>query len=125
MKSPTPTSSAITDASAQASPFTIFVMLRTLPAWLALPRPQRNDIGQRALRHALKEGTVSVRHFDAEAFTTTCTDVAVFETRDLHAFYRVMERLRDSPLLVVPYFELMQIIPGIEDGFRQFEAAEA
>ena len=62
---------------------------------------------------------------DAEAFTAQCSDVAVFETPDLPTFYRAVERLRDSALFTTPYFELVQILPSIENGFRHFEQSEA
>ena len=109
--------------TAQAPRFTIFVLLKTLPAWLSLPRPRRGEIAAAAIAEALKSEPVTVRHFDAEAFTALCTDVAVFEAADLMAFYFVMERLRDSPLFTTPYFEIVGIVPGIENGFRRFEAA--
>jgi hypothetical protein len=108
-----------------SSRFTLFVLLRALPAWLALPRARRDAIGSTAVAQALAGQPVTLRHFDAEAFTAQCSDVSLFETDDLRAFYAVMERLRDSPLFAHPYFELVQIIPAIEDGFRQFEATAA
>lgn len=111
--------------TAQAPRFTIFVLLKTLPAWLALPRPRRNEIAAAAFADALRDGSVGIRHFDAEAFSALCTDVAVFDAGDLLAFYAVMERLRDSPFFTVPYFEAVAIVPAIEDGFRHFEAAAA
>lgn len=105
--------------------YTIFVLLRALPAWLRLARPRRNEIATAALTDALKVGAVALRHFDAEGFTGFCSDVALFETEDLMAFYFVMERLRDSALLAEPYFEVIQIIPAIADGFRRFEQSAA
>ncbi|MHC1479167.1 darcynin family protein [Frateuria aurantia] len=105
--------------------YTIFVLLKTLPAWLTLPRAQRHAVADAAFAEALVDGQVHVRHFDAEAFSAVCTDVAVFETEQLTAFYFVMERLRDSPLFAHPYFELVQIIPSIADGFHLFEAHAA
>ena len=104
--------------------FIIFVFLRALPAWLSLSHAQRNEIGSAALTQALTDETVTLRHFDAEAFTGFCSDVSVFEATDLMAFYFVMERLRDSPLFATPYFEVIQIVPAIEDGFRHFEAVQ-
>ncbi len=60
--------------------------------------------------------------FDAEAFTSKCTDVAMFQTEDLKKYYFVIEKLRDSILITHPYFEIVEIIPTIEDGFREFES---
>lgn len=103
----------------------IFVHLRTTPAWLALPRAERGRIAGAAFAAALPDDRVSLRYFDAEAFSGRCTDVAMFETTDLAAYYFAIERLRDSPLFTTPYFEVAEIIPTIEDGFQAFEAAEA
>lgn len=105
--------------------YSVFVCLLALPSWLALPRWRRSEIGDAALSDALNGGQVRLRHFDAEAYSGFCSDMSVFETDDLTAYYYVMERLRDTPLFTTPYFEIVQIIPTIEDGFRQFERAEA
>jgi hypothetical protein len=105
--------------------FTIFILLRALPAWLSLPRAQRSAIATEALSVALAEAPVTLRHYDAEAFSAFCSDLSVFETDDLGAFYFVMERLRDTPIFAVPYFDLIQILPAIEDGYRHFEATAA
>lgn len=104
--------------------YTIFVLLKTRPAWLALSRPERNRIAEQTLGAAVQEGGIDVRLFDAEAFATHCTDVAMLQTSDLQAYYFAIERLRDSPLFTVPYFEMVGIIPAIENGFRTFEAAQ-
>lgn len=111
--------------TASPPPYTVFVMLRALPSWLRLARTERAAIGSAALGDALREGTVRLRHFDAEAFSSVCSDLSVFETHDLRDFYRVMERLRDTPLFTHPHFELVQIIPAIEDGYRHFEQSGA
>ena len=49
----------------------------------------------------------------------------MFETQDPAAYYFAIERLRDSPLFTIPYFEVVDIVPTLEDGFQAFEAAEA
>lgn len=99
---------------------TIFILLRALPAWLALPRSDRDDIAEKAMASSGLAASGALRLYDCEAFTARCSDMAVVETTDLQGFYFAMERLRDSPLFAVPYFELIDILPGIENGFRQF-----
>ena len=103
----------------------VFVHLRTTPAWLALPRTERSRVAGAAFARALPDDRVSLRYFDAEAFSGRCTDVAMFETQDPAASYFAIERLRDSPLFTIPYFEVVDIVPTLEDGFQAFEAAEA
>lgn len=103
----------------------IFMHLRTTPDWLRLPRPDRARIAAEAFGPALKDMPVQLRYFDAEAFNDRCTDVAMFETEDLQAYYFVVERLRDSPIFTTPYFEVVDVVTTIEDGYSAFEAAEA
>lgn len=101
--------------------YTVFVLLRALPAWLGLSREQRNDIAETSLSDALEGNSVTLQHYDAEAFSSFCSDVSVFTAHNLLDFYCVMERLRDSPMFSVPYFELVQILPALQDGFRYYE----
>lgn len=99
----------------------VFVCLRALPSWLRLPRPERERIATAALLPALEGRSVTLRHFDAEAFSADCSDVVLFEADDAVQFNGVMEALRDSPLFAEPFFDLIRIIPTIEDGFRHYE----
>lgn len=105
--------------------WSIFMLVRTTPAWLALPREKRGEIAAAAFSSALPDESVTMRYFDAEAFSGRCTDVVLFETENPAAYYFAIERLRDSALFSVPYFEVVDIIPTVEEGFRAFEAAEA
>ncbi len=100
---------------------TVFVLLKTTTAWLRLSREDRNKIADQVLANVLAGDETTLRMFDAEAFTARCTDVAMFQSRDMQSFYYAIERLRDSVLITTPYFEIVEIIPTIEDGFKQFE----
>ena len=103
-----------------------FVLLRATPAWLRLSRAERRAQSAEHLAPLLAAGAgLRMRYFDAEAFSALCSDVMMVETDDPRQHYFFMERLRDTPLITEPYFELVQIVPTIEDGFVAFEAAEA
>lgn len=65
-----------------------------------------------------------VRWVDAEAFTARCSGVLIVETSDVRAWNHLWERVRDTDLFAVPYLRLEAIIPSIEDGYAEFEAAE-
>lgn len=105
--------------------YTFFVLLRATPAWLRLSREQRRAQAAEHLEPLLAPGQgVRLRHFDAEAFSAACSDVMMVETDDPAHHYVFMERLRDSPMITVPYFEVVQIIPAIEDGYIAFERGE-
>lgn len=101
---------------------TTFLHLIARPEWLSLSREERRRIGDGAMAAA---GFASVRHFDAEAFSAVCSDVVMVTAPDARAQNAAMERLRDTPIFAAPYFDLVAIIPTLEDGFREFEAAEA
>lgn len=103
--------------------YAFFLHLRALPQWLRLPRSERGVLAQQHLLNLVPryEGRLTLRHFDAEAFSAPCSDVMLVETADPVLHYDLMERLRDSPLITHPYFEVLQIIPTIEDGYQAFE----
>lgn len=104
--------------------FSVFVLLKTKADWLRLERGRRNEIADNAFSQIFKNDSISVRLFDAEAFTSRCTDVALFQMEDIKEYYFAMERLRDSILITHPYFEIVEIIPSIENGFKLFEKNE-
>lgn len=104
--------------------YSFFLMLRALPAWLRLSREERRHLADAHLGGALRASPgVRLRHFDAEAFSAPCSDLMLVECADPRNHYCFMERLRDTALLHEPYFEIMQIIPAIEDGYRAYESA--
>lgn len=103
-----------------------FVHLKALPAWLRLPRSRRAELASQSLGAAITATPdVHVRHFDAEAFSAPCSDIMLVETTHPEAHYFFMERLRDSALLTEPYFEVLNIVSAIEDGYQAFEASSA
>ncbi|WP_277620422.1 darcynin family protein [Chromobacterium sphagni] len=63
-----------------------------------------------------------MRWFDAEAFTGRCSDIALFETKSIKDFYYLIDALRDSKIGTEPYFEFLDIIPAVENGFREYDA---
>ena len=108
-----------------APKLTFFMLLRSSPAWLALSREARLAYVDGTVKPILgRYPAVALRFYDAEAFTGRATDVAVFETRDIRAYYFLIDALRDSLFLGLPYFEVVDIIPAVEDGYAEYDAAE-
>ena len=101
-----------------------FVLLRATPAWLALSRERRGELGAAHLQPLVQRAKplLTMRYFDTEAFTAVSSDVMLTETADPTPHYFFMEALRDTPLLSTPYFEVVQIIPAIEDGYIEYES---
>ena len=102
------------------TPLTLFLLVRALPAWLALPRAERRRIAEAAAPDA----GLPLRQFDCEAFSAMCSDIWMLDGAPAGALNAAMERLRDTPLFAHPYFEWVAILPAIEDGWRAFEAGE-
>ncbi|MCB0191679.1 MAG: Darcynin 1 [Anaerolineae bacterium] len=97
---------------------TFFVHMNASRAWLTLSHAERSDFAAKALAPLLeKYPNITLRFYDTEAFTTKCSDIAVFETNSIPDFYGLMDSIRDSQLFTVPYFEFVDIIPAIEADF--------
>jgi hypothetical protein len=106
--------------------YAFFVLLRAMPAWLRLTRVQRAArVAEHLTPLIARSEAIRLRYFDAEAFSAACSDVMMIETDDPRHHYFFMERLRDSVLISEPLFEVVQIVPAIEEGYVDFEQAEA
>jgi hypothetical protein len=102
--------------------FSFFMRLRSQPAWLALSRTERAAYIDETIRPIFaRYPEVRLRFYDAEAFSGAITDIAVFETADLRAYYFLVEALRDTAFLGLPYFQVVDITPAIEDGYRDYD----
>jgi hypothetical protein len=102
--------------------FTFFMTLRSQPSWLALSRQERSDYLAASVRpHLAKYAQVKLRFYDAEAFTGRCTDMAVFETDDLRAYYFLIDALRDEAFFGLPYFQVLEIIPAVENAYQEYD----
>lgn len=104
--------------------YTFFVLMNATKEWLSLSREARNSFTTTHLNPLFaKYSSVSVRFYDAEAFSTRCSDLAVFETSNLPDYYFLIDGIRDTKVFTVPYFEFIEIIPAIEGGFAEYEAS--
>ena len=104
--------------------YTFFVHMNATRQWLAMPREARNDFSRDTLGEIYgRYPSINVRYYDAEAFSTSCSDIVVYESYVIRDYYFMMDELRDSPVFTVPYFEVVDIIPAIEDGYVEFDEA--
>ena len=104
--------------------YTFFMHLNATRHWLQLTRKQRSEYFTDTLSGILhKYEQVSVRLFDVEAFSAKCSDIVVFETANLRQYCFLIDALRDSKMYTVPYFDVVDIIPAVEDGFLLYEAS--
>lgn len=92
---------------------TFFVHLNAAKNWLRLSAEEREAFVTDELAPLLAQyPNVSLRFYDVEAFTTKCSDIAVFETAVLDEYTALIDTIRSSRLITVPYFELVDIFPA-------------
>ena len=103
--------------------YTFFVHMNATNHWLSLSREQRSQYfdGIRSKIFA-QYPSVSIRLYDVEAFSTKCSDIVVYETENIQDYYFLIDALRDTKIYSVPYFEIVDIFPAIEDGFVAYES---
>ncbi len=98
-------------------PYNIFMLVKTTNTWLQLPPKERFAFVDRVIKPILAQHpTVTLRFFDIEAFNARVTDVMIWETRDLAQYQSLVEHLRETAFWGT-YFEVLDILPGIEDGY--------
>ncbi len=102
--------------------YTYFMLVRTTPQWLSLSREARMTFADKVFKPVVgKFPAVSLRYFDAEAFSARCTDVLMWETTDPSQYNFMVDALRDTPMYSVPYFEIVDIIGAVEDSYAAYD----
>jgi hypothetical protein len=110
-------------APGRVTRYTFFMLVKTTARWLQAPAQERMAFLQTDVTPLLKRWPdVSLRYYDSEFFTTRCTDVIVWETENIASYQALIEKLRDT-LFWDTYFEVVEIIPAIEDAYADFNEA--
>lgn len=98
-------------------PHTIFMLVKTTTAWLALPTAERFAFLSKAIQPILAaHPTVRMRFYDSEFFSARVSDVVVWETTDLPAFRGLVDRLRETKFWGT-YFDVVEIVPAVENSY--------
>ena len=97
--------------------YTLFMLLKTTRQWLDLEPEVRFAFIKENVNPILEaHPTVSMRFFDTESYTARISDIVVWKTSDLIAYQSVIKGLRDT-IFWDHYFEVLEIIPAVEDGY--------
>jgi hypothetical protein len=95
----------------------IFMLVKSTRRWLDLPTVERMRFLKEQMGPILAaRPEVTLRYFDAEAFTARASDVLLWETADLSAWQWVCDHLRES-LFWDHYFEVIDILPSLEANY--------
>lgn len=103
--------------------YTILLLLQARPEWLRLSRKERQQYFENTVTPLFESVAkqVQVRLFDSEYFHAKVSDFILLSTSDLTAYGLLIEKLRDSAIYQVPYFEVVDIIIGQEEAFKAFD----
>jgi folate-dependent tRNA-U54 methylase TrmFO/GidA len=106
--------------------YTILLLMSATPAWLKLNREQRAVFFEQKIAPIIQKFSkeLDVRLFDSEFFHAAVSDYMMVETDNLDAYADFIEYLRDTEIYSVPYFELKDIITGVENRFKTFDAKQ-
>jgi len=105
-----------------ARPYTVFMLLKATPHWLALDRAQRDVVYDNALMQVFNRfPSVRMRFFDASAFSGRCSDVVVWETTDMPEYREAVAALHQHAFFGKPCFEIVEVITSVPDGWREFD----
>ncbi|MCG8589231.1 MAG: darcynin [Proteobacteria bacterium] len=99
--------------------FSIFLLVRATSHWLALAPEERfafldAEIQPRLAAHP----QVRMRFWDTEHLNARISDVILFETQRLDQYRSLIEGLRESRFWG-HYFEVLEILPGIENAYAE------
>ncbi|MEA1651523.1 darcynin family protein [Nitrospirillum sp. BR 11164] len=97
---------------------TVFMLVKSLPEWLALPGEQRRQALAQHVEPVLARyrDDVRLRFYDVEFYSAAVTDVWVWEARSHEAYQHLVEDLRDTPFWD-RYFQISNILPGVANPY--------
>ena len=104
--------------------YSIFLLVRATPAWLALAPEARFAFLEEEIQGRLEAHPgVALRFWDVEHMSARVSDVLLFETQDLAQYRSLIEGIRET-LFWDHYFEVLEILPGIENGYAEHYEVE-
>ena len=98
------------------SPCTFFMLLSATRHWHELDEATQREAFDDALAMVFN-GYPELRmsHYAAGAFAGRCSDVIVWEARDIAQYHAAIDELRTLPFFGAPLFEIVEVIAGVAD----------
>jgi len=92
---------------------TFFVHLNATRRWLSLSARDRERFVAERLGPILgRYPEVAGRFYDAEAFSASPSDIAVFEAPEPEVFAAFWDEVRDTEVFTAPFFEVVGVYPA-------------
>ena len=104
--------------------YNVFLGVKYSSDWLKLSRAQRNAFNESTVYPIIAKYAerVTLRFFDAEAFSAKISDFILIETKNLKDYYYFIEELRDTDLFRKDLLKIVDVHIGIEEGHKDFES---
>ena len=98
---------------------TFFMLLKATAHWRALDADAQRGVFDDALMTVFNRyPELRMRRFNASAFHGRCSHVIVWEVcgdADVWQYVAAVEALHARPFFATPLFEIVDVIPGVED----------
>ncbi|MFM0738459.1 hypothetical protein PQQ51_14550 [Paraburkholderia xenovorans] len=105
---------------------TVFMLVKSTPAWLGLPADERFRMLREHVEPVLEAHAdeVATRFYDIEFYSARVTDIWMWEATSHRAYQQVVEALRDTPFWD-RFFEIVEILPGVLNAYGRNDEREA
>jgi hypothetical protein len=102
----------------QTPKLTVFMLVKTLPEWLAFDIDTRFAKIAEHVTPILRKhrDEVRLKFYDIEFYNARVTDIWQWESSSHHAYELVVEALRETPFWD-RYFAIVEILPGVENAY--------
>jgi hypothetical protein len=99
--------------------YVVLCMFNVTTKWLAMAPEERKVFRNRCFGPILVRHSERVRPrlFDMWAFNSRATDIMMCETRDLGAYYDLMNELKETELFSGGFIERTETFMAVEDDF--------
>ncbi len=104
--------------------YLVVMTIRYNIKWLEKTREERNNFNDKYIIPIINKysNDIKIRFFDAECFYAKGSDFFIFECFDLKKYYFMMEEMRDTELFSKDLLSVVDIMMGIEEGYKEFES---
>lgn len=102
--------------------YQVLLLLKATTKWMGLSKVYRDkvftDVVYPLFMHYTND--LQIKVFSTEAFHASVSDVINIETENIEEYYRFLQQLKSSRIFSEEYFELHDVIVGMENGFKKF-----
>lgn len=102
--------------------YQILLQMKSTPKWMGLSKAYREKVFTDVVYPLFLDYTddLQIQLFSTGAFHASVSDVIDITTEKLEEYYRFLQELKSSRIFSEEYFQLHDVIVGMENGFSKF-----